>query len=87
LINGHFNLDSVSDCKEVIGNMCNLNLKQAGAATYSNKPEIEQLCSDLGGHVPRVTTQEELDIVNAFRHPFINDWRQIWVSLTTDNIR
>jgi hypothetical protein len=63
--------------------MCNLNLQQA--ATYSNKPQIDQLCSNLGGYVPRVTNQEELDMVNAFRHPWINDWRQIWVSLTSDN--
>jgi hypothetical protein len=74
-------LDSVSACKEVIGNMCNLNLQLAAA----NKPMIEQACSDLNGHVPRVTNQEELDMVNEFRKAGNNDYRQIWVSLTTDN--
>ena len=45
--------------------------------------DAKSICNELGGALPKITTQGELDMVKQFRQDPMGSPQNIWVSLTT----
>lgn len=78
-------LDSIPACRHIVGDMCSLHMPNT--ETYLTKPQLEAACAAKNANLPKITSQEEFDMLNVFRKAGNNDWRRVWVSLTTDNTR
>ena len=72
--------DEISGCSEIINGVCNLKIDNA----YSDMKAAKKQCVEKGGgYLPRLASNEDLELITAFAFPYAN-LNPIWTSLTTD---
>ena len=71
--------DEISGCNEIINGVCNFKIDN----TYSDIKTAKKQCVEKGGYLPRLVSDEDLDLIRAFAFPVAN-LNPIWTSLTTE---
>ena len=65
----------VLECGSIINGICNLRFERTRAMKY----EAMKICESMGAYLPRITNQDEYQMLTAF----MGSYPEVWISLTS----
>ena len=65
----------VLECENIINGICNLRFDRSRATKY----EAMAICESMGAYLPRITSQDEYNMLVEF----MGSYHEVWISLTS----